>query len=614
MLHLGEYYFNLFTYSSKGDTVKSRTYVTVDSNSIKPFNIKTDHAAWIDSAIIYEITPYNFTENGKFDFIKTKIPELAELGVTTIWLQPVYKTYYGGQGYDITNYFEVRNDLGTEQQLKSLIQRAKAYGLRVLFDFVANHSSIQHPYAVESSQLDEQSHYYNFYQREEDNAPYSQHYHHYNGFINYFWDDLPNLNYDNPEVRKWITEAAKYWIKNYDIDGYRFDAIWGVNARDPQFAKDLRLELKRIKPEILMLAEDKATRASVFDERFDAAFDWAPGEDWVSQWVWSYDYSATSNPTIFNSGGVNNRSEMLRNSLTNNGNGYASNAKILRFMENNDTFHFITHHNLAQTKMVAALMFSLNGIPLLYNGQEIGITGHPYSIDATFQTGESIQSQDKYGLFNYYKRLAELRTLLPSLRSENFEETSISPNKYIYAYRRWSNNQNVFCAINMSGAITNAELTIPINDLNLDSSKTYYLTDMINGEIISGKPEELSTVNMTIDGYTTRMFLLADTTMTVTSVNDDYTANAPQKFELKQNYPNPFNPTTTINFVLPKSSNITLKVYNSIGEEVMSLLNGFTQQGIHSIRFNGRNLSSGVYFYQLRYNNNVITKKMMLLK
>ena len=63
--------------------------------------------------------------------------------------------------------------------------------------------------------------------------------------------------------------------KSGDIDGYRFDAVWGVNARKPDFTTQLRLALKRVKPEILMLAEDKATSSMVFDERFDVAFDWA---------------------------------------------------------------------------------------------------------------------------------------------------------------------------------------------------------------------------------------------------------------------------------------------------------------------------------------------------
>ena len=72
------------------------------------------------------------------------------------------------------------------------------------------------------------------------------------GFINYFWENLVNLNYNNEEVQQWIIEACKYWIKKFDIDGYRFDAIWGVNARAPSFSKRLKMELKSIKPDLLI--------------------------------------------------------------------------------------------------------------------------------------------------------------------------------------------------------------------------------------------------------------------------------------------------------------------------------------------------------------------------
>jgi cyclomaltodextrinase / maltogenic alpha-amylase / neopullulanase len=424
---LGEYYFNLYTYSSKGDTVKSRTYITVDSNEVRPFLIKYDYAAWIDSAIIYEITPYIFANGNQnndndFNSIKNKIPDFVRLGVNTIWLQPVYSTFGGGQGYDITNYFNIRSDLGTEEELRELIQTAKANSLRVMFDFVPNHSSIRHPYAQETILYDTLSHYYDFYLRKFDNADYSQHYNlHPQGFIYYFWTDLPIINHDNPEVQKWLIEAAKHWIEKFDIDGYRFDAVWGMNARTPDFAKNLRLAIKRLKPEFLMLAEDKATWPSVFEERFDVAYDWYPEENWVSHWVWQYDFSSNSNPTIFNSGGVNNRSSMLRNSLNNNGNGYHPDAKVLRFLENNDTYPFIQHHGLERTKMAAALLFSLDGIPLMYNGQEIGKTGHPYKTDFIFYPGFPLDYSDQYNLFDYYQRLIELRKLLPALMSDNFK-------------------------------------------------------------------------------------------------------------------------------------------------------------------------------------------------
>jgi cyclomaltodextrinase / maltogenic alpha-amylase / neopullulanase len=613
----GEYYFDLITIASDGDTVIARTYITVSENIVEAFNIKTDHAEWINSAIIYEITPYIFVQNGKFNQITAKIPEIVELGINTIWLQPIYSTYYRGQGYDVIDYFNIRSDLGTEADLQNLINTARSYGLKVMFDFVPSHSSIKHPYAENSLDYGEDSHYWHYYMREADDAPYSQHYRYYMGFMNYFWDNLPMLNVGNPEVRKWLTEAAKYWVEKFDIDGYRFDAVWGVTARYPQFTKDLRLALKRIKPELLLLAEDKATQEQVFDERFDVAYDWAPGLSWVSQWVWQTTYNANANPTIFNNGSQNQRSNLLRSAMTNGGNGYAPNAKILRMLDNNDHFYFITHHGIERTRMAAALTFSLQGVPLMYNGQESGKTGHPYSTEFIFYPGQPIDYTDSHGLFLYYQRLIELRKNLPALYSDNYSEISVSPSSYVFGFRRWENDQNVFAVLNMGSSSANVTMNIPIEEMNLDSTKTYYLTDMINGDVVSGTVSELASVNIPFERYTTRMFLFADSIMSVTGIEEFADAVVLEEFELFQNYPNPFNPTTRIKFSVPltdKGSSVQLKIFDILGNEVAALVNEQKAPGEYYVEFNASRLSAGVYFYRLQMGEKSLTKKMMLLK
>lgn len=609
----GEYYFSLSTYTSDGDTVTARTYIIVDSISVIPFDIKNDYAEWIDKAIIYEITPSIFVENGKFRFITRKLNEIKELGVNTIWIQPVYGTFGGGMGYDVINYFGVRGDLGGEAELTELVNTAKAMGFRILFDFVANHSSINHAYAKESSLYDSLSHYYDYYQRVEDNAPYSQHYKHYKGFINYFWNDLPNLNFENPEVRRWMLEAIKFWIEKYDIDGYRFDAIWGVNARRPDFTKELRLALKRLKPDLLMLAEDKATWESVFDERFDAAFDWAAGEEWVSQWSFQTTYSMNTNNTIFNNS-ESVRSNRLRNALTNYGQGFAPDAKVLRFIENNDTYRFIQHHGLERTKMAATLMFGLNGIPMIYNGQETGNDEHPYSSDGIYLAGASIKSYDKLGLFSFYTRLTQLKNQLPSLNNNSYEEIKVTPSETVFAFRRWESDQNVISLLNMGSSDRDASIIIPIEKMSLDSAKTYYLTDMITGEAFTASVNQLKNITIPIPGYTTRLMLLADTIMTVVNIKTDI-KNIPLTFNLHQNYPNPFNPATKIIYTIPEPGDLRLTVYDLLGKEVIELENRFINSpGNYSVTFNGSNLSSGLYLYRLELNGMTITKKMMILK
>ncbi|NUM76691.1 hypothetical protein HUU40_20190, partial [candidate division KSB1 bacterium] len=541
----GEYYFDLHAVTPAHDTVKARTVLTKNAEGLKAFDITQDHAGWIDRAMIYEITPYSFVLNGKFTHITQKLPELVNLGINTIWLQPVYKTRFRGQGYDVIDYFGVREDLGTEADLKTLVETAHGLGLKVLFDFVPNHTSIHHPYAQDAIRYGAHSHYFDFYQRTRDNAPYAMHYNSRRDgamqFIYYFWNDLVNLNYGHPEVQRMMIEAGRYWIEKFNIDGYRIDAVWGVNARTPEFMQQWRLALKRVKPEILLLGEDKATWPASFEGRFDAAYDWAPEQDWVSHWVWQTNYSETSNPTIFNNSNQNIRSALLRAALTNNGSGYHRDAKTLRFMENNDTFRFLPTHDRNRTKMAATMMFSLHGIPLLYNGQEIGARTHPYQTNSIFLASQSIQALDTQGLFPFYRRLAELRENFPALHSGNFQEISVTPGSFVYAYCRWQDEQNIFAVLNMGNSAVNAALTLPVAQLPLDSTKMYYLTDLMNHESISGTPSDLRTVNIALSAFTARLFILTDT-LIATGVSAPLAASEPLQFSLAQNYPNPFNP------------------------------------------------------------------------
>jgi len=621
-----DYVFRLAAVSARGDTGYARAIVRYDSSGARPFDIASDHARWIDSAIVYGVTPYIFVGAGQFNDFTARIPEIVQLGVNTIWVQPVFSTHAGGQGYDIIDYFNVRTDVGGEAQLANLVATAHAYGLRVLLDLPVNHTSIYHPYAQDAVANGPRSHYYTFYERTKDTAPYSSNENLRTSgqmtFVYYFWTDLVNLDYNNPEVQRMMIEASKYWIRKYDIDGYRVDASWGVSARTPAFFKQWRLALKRLKPEVLLLAEDKASvrlldangRVSPFDHEFDAAYDWTNEMSWVSHWVWEYTYSASSNPTIFNTAPESSRGLAMHNALTSNGAGYAPGAIPFRFLENNDTYRFLATHDMARTKMAAAMVYSLNGIPLLYNGQEIGNATYPYNAYFIYTRGGTMKSQDPYGLFPYYAQLAHWRSTLPALTSPNFAEMTITPSASEYAYRRWSGSQNVFTCVNMAASAASATLTIPVASLGLDSTRTYYLTDLLSGQYLSGTPSSLASASVSMPAYTTRMFLLADTIASVTSVGAGAVAGVPSTFGLDQNYPNPFNPATVIGYQLPSASHVRLEVYDVLGRSVATLVDENQAPGSYRVPFDGHALATGMYIYRLQAGTASIVKKMLLIK
>ena len=168
---------------------------------------------------------------------------------------PVYPTARGGHGYDVTDYFGLRSDYGSKEEFREMVEQAHRRGIKILMDFVPNHTSIDHPYMQEALVRGSASPYYHFYDRDE------------NGNYTYYfnWEHLPNLNFDNPEVVEWIIEAFSYWVREFDVDGFRVDVAWGIKQRRPDFWPACRQALDRIKSDIIMIAEASARDPYYFD-------------------------------------------------------------------------------------------------------------------------------------------------------------------------------------------------------------------------------------------------------------------------------------------------------------------------------------------------------------
>ncbi|WP_146153690.1 alpha-amylase family glycosyl hydrolase [Adhaeribacter arboris] len=501
----GIYYYNLLI-TSGTDSVTYRTYVNRTAQEVKPFNIDTDHAPWINEAIIYQITPNTFVKKGGFAAITAKLTEIQQLGINTIYLQPVTKTEKGGQGYDVMDYLAVDSRLGNTAQLKVLIDSAKVLGLKVILDLVPNHTSVNHPYALDCVANGTNSHYFKFYQHANDKAPYSSFYHiDANQFVYYFWHGLINLDYTNPEVQQWMTEVCKYWVREFDIDGYRFDAVWGMNARAPQYARRLRTELKIIKPELLLLAEDKATDPGVYTKGFDAAYDWTADTTWVSQWTWQTTYHDKKSLTVFNLTDSTQRAIQLYEALFRN---TVMDKPVLRFMENNDLPRFINTHNQAQTKMAAGLLFALPGMPLLFNGQEVARTFHPYSSRSIFQADKPIQSLDSLGIFHYYQQLISLRKQYPALVQSQVQPVNVTGANSVVALHRYAGSQHFIVLLNVNGAPVTANIdlnqltlpAIPPSAKNVLTSKGYPII----------QKESMSELAVPLEGYSVKWLLLTN--------------------------------------------------------------------------------------------------------
>ncbi len=554
----------------------------------------SDNNSWIYNAIIYEITPYLFTENTKYPDIEVRLPELTSLGINTIWLQPVFKTHGGGQGYDIIDYFSLRPDLGTEEELSSLITTAHSLGLKVIFDFVANHTSIHHPYAKDVIENRESSIYYDYYQTQNDGADYSSHYNrHPAGFIYYFWNDLVNLNFNNPNVRQWMIDACKYWIEHFDIDGYRFDAAWGFSARNPAFSQQLTQELKSLKPSVLLLAEDKGSRSTPYDNGFDAAFDWASGTSWVSQWSWEYEYTEDQSKTVFNHPSVNQRAQLLRKALFDD---YQSGLR-LRYLENNDMHRFIANHSQAVTEMAATLIFSLPGIPLIYNGQEIGFRTFPYISGPIFEKNRTIASKNST-VFNMYSRLTNMRKTHPSLTNTYIKEIKTPSNQGIVAFHRKDDEEDILVIMNMGN--TESNVTMDVSEILTVQGSGISLTDVLSGDTLIAYSNAPGNIQLKIRSSTAKVF----------SVNRDIRVE-PESSEVARVGPNPSNGRINIFYTMQQAGNIDILIFDRWGRNISSFKKSLNA-GTSTLAIDLSGFNSGMYYLQTIEGNKKKTHKIVI--
>jgi cyclomaltodextrinase / maltogenic alpha-amylase / neopullulanase len=394
----GEYFVTLDVEDAQGRSDRSTTYFEVQDGRARAADMMHGHPSWIDRAIIYAPIPA-LMGNGGPKAVQRKLPYLKKLGVDALWLWPPATLRTTGEEYAINDLFEIDPSWGPEPAFKEMAAEAHRLGLRILLDYVPNHLSDQSPYFQDTVKHGKQSLYWDFFDRNGEGKP-----------THYFdWTNLPNLNYDNPEVRRMIVESSVHWVRDLGIDGFRVDVAWGVKRRRPDFWRDWRRELKRVNPDLLLLAEASAVDPYYFSNGFDVAYDWTnqPG-----QWAWT---SAFDFPE--------EAGALLAPAITNSGKGYAPDANVMRFLNNNDTgVRFVDQYGPDMTKVAATLQFTLPGTPAMFAGDEIGASYEPYS------NLTPIVWRDRFLLRPFYKRLIDLRTNVRALTSSDVNVLSTDTN------------------------------------------------------------------------------------------------------------------------------------------------------------------------------------------
>ena len=359
---------------------------------------------WIGEAIVYGIAPQFYGRDGLAG-VTARLDDLAALGVTVLWLSPLTDAAPDDFGYAVQDHFRLRSAFGSEADLKQLVAEAHRRHMRVIMDFVPNHVSVAHAYFADVERRGRYSPYFDFFERGPDGAV--EHY--------FDWEHLPNLDYDNWEVQRFMLEAFAHWVRNFDVDGFRVDVAWGPRERAPEFWPQWRAELKRIKPDLLLLAEAPALDPYYVHNGFDAAYDWtdSPGE-----WAWREAFDDQANTAA-------RLRTAIAKSLPAGSNGF-----VFRFINNNDTgARFVTRHGPERTRVAAAMLLTLPGIPGLYAGDEIGAAFDPYA-------EMPIAGEDRHGLRHWYEQLIALRREHAALRSPDLRFLGVAPSDRVLAYVR----------------------------------------------------------------------------------------------------------------------------------------------------------------------------------
>jgi len=528
------------------------------------------HAKWIDDAVFYEIYPRSFSQQGGFQGITDKIPQIKDLGVNAVWLMPVFEgpTVHG---YEITDYYSLEKDYGTEADFKTMLNTFKQYGIKVILDYVVNHTAVSHPFMQSVLQYKEYSPYANFYiwSGEPGNSAYAYY---------YDWTSLPNLNHNNPDVRKYFINVAKYWMQNYEIAGYRCDVAWGVQERNTQFWLDWRKAVKAANPSSFLEAEASSSDSTFYQNRFDSANDWDLRTDLLNMLNGSGSLAAV-------------HSEATRK--------YSTYARPFRFIENHDETRATAMFDSQRSLLLHTIIFTLNGVPLIYSGGEVG----------ELTNRDMIKWDDPHNMKPYFKRLIEIRktyvhnpaiTIIPNTKPST-----------VYSYSSVSGNNALVTVANFKDKPDTT--TINLSALYPTSSKTFFLTDLFSGKVYTINERNASII---LSGYQARVFYYGpDSVHVITAVAPDKDKSViPTETKLFQNYPNPFNPTSVIRYQTAKAGLVSLKVYDILGREVATLVNEVKNPGTYECTFNGAKLSSGVYFYQLKAGNYTASRKFIILK
>lgn len=369
---------------------------------------------WVRDAVIYEAYPRDFSPEGNFNGITAQLDRLRDLGVTILWLMPIHpigqekKKGTIGSPYAVRDYYAINPDYGTKDDLKRLISEAHERRMKVIIDIVANHTAWD-------SVLMKQPDWYKHDAKGNITYPYD-------------WFDIAALNYANLQLRQYMTDMLKYWIREFDLDGFRCDVAGEVPT---DFWENARAELDKIKPDIFMLAE--AHKPDLEVKAFELDYSWPL-------------HSALADVLQGRT-----RASDLRDAWEKEFNEWPRGALHLRFSDNHDERRAIARFGEPAALAASAFMFTVDGVPLIYNGMEVGDTtesGAPALFEKLPIFWAIAERRPEFPRF--YKQIIAFRNQHDALRNGSVEWLRNSDESRVVSYMRRIRDEEILVTINFS--------------------------------------------------------------------------------------------------------------------------------------------------------------------
>ena len=293
---------------------------------------------WLRSSVVYELFPRNFSQEGNLNAITARLDELKNLGVDILWIMPIHpigeKLRKGtlGSPFAVRDFYAVNPDYGTTNDFARLVEEAHKRNLKVVMDIVVGQTAWDNPLMAAHP---------DYYLKDT------------NGVIippDPGWTDVAGLNYANPEVRRYMIDVMKFWLKDFGVDGFRCDVAPTVPV---DFWEAARPELEKINPEVIILA-DAGAKPALLTKAFDVDSSW--------NFVFSLNLVMSGVSPAY----------LMKDSWEHTYQQFPKGALHLRFTDNHEQPRAVARYGINGALATQVMMLMLDGVPLFYNGMEVG--------------------------------------------------------------------------------------------------------------------------------------------------------------------------------------------------------------------------------------------------